>query len=130
VPIFTCTVPYVFNPAAWEAVPDGQWAADASQLPFFRTQRVPNESANLSRNFGFGKDRRYNLQIRVEFQNIFNRVSLPTPSVAGLTLTGASPQAKSPDGRYISGFGTFGNLRSGIGYSSPRSGMLVARFTF
>jgi hypothetical protein len=117
----------VFNPAAWQAVPDGQWAADNGILPFFRAQRVPAEAVNLSRNFVFGQERRYNLQVRVEFQNIFNRTQLPTPQISNLSFT-AAPQ-KSVDGRYIGGFGTFGNLQA-TGYSSPRSGMLVGRFTF
>jgi hypothetical protein len=118
----------VFNPAAWESIPDAQWAADNGVLPSFRTQRTPTESANLSRNFSFGKDRRYNLQVRVEFQNVFNRVLLPTPLISGLNF--AAPAQKSTDGtgRYIGGFGTFGNLANG--YSSPRSGQFVGRFTF
>ena len=117
----------IFNPAVWESVPNGQWAADMSQLAFFRSQRIPAESANLSRNFAFGKERRYNFHVRVEFQNVFNRVSLPTPVILGQAFT--ATQQKSADGRYIGGFGTFGNMR-GIGYSTPRTGQFVGRFTF
>jgi hypothetical protein len=116
----------VFNPAAWESVPDAQWAPDVGVLPFFRTQRTPSEAANLSRNFAFGKDRRYDFHVRIEFQNIFNRTVLPMPFISNQAF-GSAPQ-KSADGRYIGGFGTFGNLANG--YGTPRSGMLVGRFTF
>ena len=41
----------VLNPAAWGPVPDAQWAADTSTLPFFRGPRHPMEAMNFARNF-------------------------------------------------------------------------------
>jgi hypothetical protein len=119
----------VLNPAAWEAVPDAQWATDAQVLPFFRGVRLPQEAANVSRNFRFGREGRYTLQVRAEFQNVFNRLLLPaSPQISGLNFnTVPTPTA---DGRYTSGFGSFGNLRAANAYGPERSGMLVARFTF
>jgi hypothetical protein len=119
----------VLNPNAWEAVPDAQWAADANRIPWFRGVRQPQEAANLSRNFRFGPENRFTLQVRVEFQNVMNRLLLPaSPQIAGLNFnTRPTPTA---DGRYTSGFGTFGNLRAANTFGPERSGMLVGRFTF
>ena len=69
----------VLNPNAWTTVPDGQWAAQTQQLPFFRASRRPSESANLARNFKFGPDGRYTLQ---EFQERLQHV----PQVESHTL--------------------------------------------
>jgi hypothetical protein len=119
----------VLNPAAWQAVPNGQWAPDQSSIRYYRGIRQPQESANLSRNFRFKE--RYRLQIRLEVNNVFNRVLLPQPTSAGANF-GANPT--SVNGIYTGGFGTFGNLptaSSGItAPGSARSGLLVARFQF
>jgi hypothetical protein len=119
----------VLNPQAWEAVPDARWAADANRIAWFRGVRQPQEAANLSRNFRFGREGRYTLQVRMEFQNVMNRLLLPiTPQIAGLNFNAAP--VRTADGRYTSGFGTFGNLRSANVFGPERSGMLVGRFTF
>ena len=133
----------VLNPNAWQTIPDAQWTSDTSQYAFFRGQRKPAESMNFARNFRFKE--RYAFQVRIEFQNVFNRVQLPNPT--GLAVNGGvgavSPlnptyQCSSPgtcnintvSGRYISGFGTFGNLGNGGQLGTPRSGQLIGRFTF
>jgi hypothetical protein len=118
----------VLNPQAWEAVPDAQWAAQTQILPFFRAARRPSEAMNLARNFRFGPENRFTLQIRAEFQNIFNRRFLPTPQIAGLNFN--TPPTVSSDGRYTAGFGTFGNLRNASQFGTPRGGQLIARFSF
>jgi hypothetical protein len=94
-----------------------------------RGPRRPQENANLSRNFKFGPEGKFGLQIRVEMQNIFNRSLLPNaPQIANLNFnTPATPLA---DGRYTSGFGTFGNLRAASSFGPQRSGIFVGRFTF
>jgi len=116
----------VLNPAAWLPVPNGQWAADQSSIRYFRGIRQPQESANLSRNFRFKEH--YSLQVRIEMNNIFNRLLLPQPTSAGANF-GANPT--SVNGQYTGGFGTFGNLPTGAAVpGSPRSGLLVARFQF
>ena len=116
----------VLNPNAWVAVPDGQWAADQSSIRYFRGIRAPQESANLSRNFRFKEH--YTLQIRIEMNNIFNRLILPQPTAAGANFS-ASPTAAN--GLYTGGFGTFGNLSTGAAVpGAPRSGLFVARFQF
>jgi hypothetical protein len=70
--------------------------------------------------------------IRAEFQNIFNRLFYSAPSDSGATTV------TSPTGHANSFNGVSGLLSSGYGYvnwvqgagAQPRSGQLVARFTF
>jgi hypothetical protein len=119
----------VLNPNAWEAVPDGIWAPQTQILPFFRGARRPSEAMNLARNFRFGPEQRFTLQVRVEFQNVFNRRFLPNPQGPGLNFTNPTYNITS-DGRYTSGFGTFGNLRTNGQFGTPRFGQFIARFTF
>jgi len=116
------------NPAAWQTIPDAQWTADTSTYTFFRGQRRPVESMNFARNFKF-KDR-YALQFRIEFQNIFNRIQLPNPALGFNPANVTASYQKAPNGNYIAGFGTFGNLANGGQLGAPRSGQLIARFTF
>jgi hypothetical protein len=116
----------VLNPQAWESVPNGQWAADQSSIRYYRGIRRPVESANLSRNFRFKE--RYSLQIRIEMNNVFNRLLLPQPASA-LANFAANPTAVG--GQYTGGFGTFGNLPTGAAVpGSARSGLFIGRFQF
>jgi hypothetical protein len=63
------------------------------------------------------------LQIRIEFNNIFNRVHMSNPSATNALETQRRNQAGTP----TSGFGYI-NTRT---VASPaRNGQLVARFTF
>jgi hypothetical protein len=82
---------------------------------------------NRARNFRINE--RVNLQIRIEFSNVFNR-----PYVTISTSTNAAAtHVKNSKGKTTSGFGyinvqqppaaSFANL-------APRSGILVARLTF
>src|SRR5262249_6045443 len=67
------------NPAAWDIIPNASWTSDTSTYAFFRGQRKPSESMNFQRNFRIKE--KYNFQVRIEFQNVFNRVQLPNPSL-------------------------------------------------
>jgi hypothetical protein len=94
----------------------------------------------FGRAFSFGKeDRRYQLTVRAEFQNIFNRLYYSVPTGSGNTFI------TNPIGHANSLSGTTGLLSSGFGYSNwlnggtyntlgagpaPRSGQIVAKFTF
>jgi hypothetical protein len=112
---FDPTKNVVLNPLAWENIPNGQWGADQSTLRFFRGIRQPEESANFSRNFVFGPENRFTLNVRVEFTNIFNRMRLPGPSTGGNFA--ATPQkftSGANTGLYSSGFGTMSVL-GGLG---------------
>ena len=130
---FDPTKNVVFNPAAWENIPAGQWGSDQSSPRFFRGIRIPVENANLSRNFRIKE--RVSLNVRVEFNNIFNRMQLPGPvSVAALGQTAinfSAPALKFTSGAntglYSGGFGTF-NVLSGT--NGQRTGTFVARIQF
>jgi hypothetical protein len=117
----------VLNPAAFTDAPGGTWTTSAPYYNNFRWQRQPAESMSFGRNFRMGKEGRYNLQVRAEFQNIFNRLFLSAPSVATPTLPIATTTYA---GSVInnSGFGSITTL-NGAG-DTPRSGQLVGRFTF
>ncbi len=116
----------VLNKAAWTDAPTGQWGSSAPFLGY-RWQRQPAESASFARNFRMGKEGKYNLQIRGEFQNIFNRLFLSAPSLANPLLPVATT---TYNGTPINntGFGSVATL-NGIG-AQPRSGQMIARFTF
>jgi hypothetical protein len=80
------------------------------------------------------------LQIRAEFTNIFNRTQIGNP----VTTSPGSPPSKNALGQYSGGFGVINLTVSGpntapsptlnavVGqlYTQPRSGTLIARFTF
>jgi hypothetical protein len=77
------------------------------------------------------------LLIQAQLFNVFNRVFYPMPSVAGptnvssataATFTNPFPGSAAGTGALNGGFG-FVNTLNGAG-TNPRSGQLVARFTF
>jgi len=81
---------------------------------------------NFARTFRLKE--RLSLQVRAEFQNVFNRTFLPTPQIAGLNFT-AAPTVSG--GRYTAGFGTFGNLRAANVFGTQgggRSGVKTGRY--
>jgi len=132
---FDPTKTLVLNPAAWADAPAGQYGVSAPYYNGNRWQRQPAESMSLGRNFRMGKEGKYNLQIRAEFQNIFNRLFYSAPLVGGFgnenpasaTQT-ANPFPNGAPGALSSGYG-FVNSVNGAG-DTPRSGQMVARFTF
>jgi len=124
---FDPTKTIALNPLAWDNIPAGQWAADQSDLRFFRGMRRPNESANFSRNFRIKEG--ISLNVRAEFSNIFNRTFVPNPTVA--TNFGAAPvkfgAGTANTGLYNTGFGVMNPL---AGTTGQRTGSFVARLTF
>ena len=130
---FDPTKTVALNTAAWENIPDGQWGAQQSTLRFYRGIRLPSESANFSRNFALAKEGRVNLNVRVEFTNIFNRMLLTAGPASALVTAGnfANPATRftsgSNAGLYSGGFGTYNVLGGLLG---QRNGTFVARVTF
>jgi len=137
---FDPTQQLVLNPAAWVEPPTGSFGASAPYFNDFRWQRQPAESMGFGRTFRIKE--RAQFMIRAEFQNIFNRlfyqapadgqpftqqfVSVSTPTVRGNSLSGTS-------GLLSSGFGYVNWVNGGqvaYGGAAPRSGQIVARFTF
>ena len=130
---FDVTKTVVLNPAAFQNIPDGQFAANESSIRSFRGFRYPAENANFSRNFRIKE--RYVLQIRAEFTNIFNRVQYPIggglTSAVNLGNFTAKPTTFGSGpfkGLYSGGFGTI--TPETVGAVNPRAGTLVARFSF
>ncbi len=71
-----------------------------SSIRNFRGVRTPLENANFSRNFRIAE--KVNLNVRVEFTNIFNRTQLPNPltvAPAGqAAINFAAPPTRFPAG--------------------------------
>lgn len=122
----------VLNPLAWTACPTNTTCTAMGTLyADFRGPRTPSENANLGRNFRIRE--RMNLQIRIEFVNIFNRTLLSNP----ITTNPQNPVTKTA-GINSAGFGvintfaTAGSLPTTAvaPYLLGRTGTLIARFTF
>jgi hypothetical protein len=132
---FDPTTQLVLNPAAWVEPPFGTFGASAPYFNDFRWQRQPAESMAFGRTFHMKE--RYALMFRVEFQNIFNRLFYSMPS-DGTQFAIPTTFTTSPTQHGNSLGGVSGLLSSGYGYVNwlggagalPRSGQIVARFTF
>ncbi len=135
----------VLNPAAWEPCPQNAACAAANittstnatvYYKDFKGPRTPTEDANVGRNFRFHRgDRTFNLYIRAEFVNIFNRTLFPNP------ITNVNPQNPVVRGAgngsiLTGGFGVIsayfptGSYSSTAPYLLGRTGTLIARFNF
>jgi hypothetical protein len=130
---FDPTTHLVLNPKAWQDVPLGQWGGGAAYYNDFRWQRQPQENMGFGRIFRIKE--KYSLQVRAEFNNIFNRHFYSNPS------TGVGPLPSNPSSRTVNGNaygGLTGLLSGGFGYvnwfngagSQPRNGQVIARFQF
>ena len=136
VPLFThdinchCYDPsatFILNPAAWSDAPAGTFGTAAPYYNDYRFQRRPSENMSLSRQFRITE--RISLNMRVEFNNIFNRATPPDPVATNAQAT----QVRSANGNTVSGFGFINTaaIAGGIsGLSGPRNGTIVARFVF
>ena len=138
-----CINPYsdqILNPAAWVNPSNGHWGGNA-YYGDFRGGWRPQENFNIARNFRIKE--RMNLQVRAEFVNIFNRTYLGYPTTTNL------PVSHNPAGQITGGFGTVNETLAphtdsvpsapanangvcgGLALcGTPRSGTLIARFTF
>jgi hypothetical protein len=121
----------VLNPKAWTDAPGGTFGVSAPFYNNYRWQRQPGEALSFGRNFRVGKEGKYNLFIRAEFQNPFNRLFLSMP-LAGAAVGNTSANPATPSntsgGVYTGGYGYMATI-GGAG-AQPRSGQIVGRFTF
>jgi hypothetical protein len=138
-----CINPYsdiVLNPNAWANPVAGSFGpATGTYYSDFRSARRPQENMNFGRTFRFHEDKMA-FSIRAEFVNIFNRTQIGNPS----TTAPGTPATKNNLGQYSSGFGAINLTVSGpntaptytqnavVGqlYQLPRTGTLIARFSF
>ncbi len=134
---FDPTKQLVLNPNAWVEPPYGTFGTSAVYFNDFRWQRQPAESMALGRIFRVREG--MSVYIRAEFQNVFNRLFYQMPAnsaTANTTVTtpvGHANSLSGVSGLLSSGWGYVnwvngGNV--GMGGAYPRSGQVVARFTF
>ncbi len=130
---FDPTKTLVLNPNAWTEPGPAQFGVSAPYYVGNRWQRQPAESLSVARTFRVKE--KYEIQLRAEFQNIFNRVfySLPATGNGTGTATAAAnnnpfPVLGSSSGALSGGYG-YVNAFNGAG-AQPRTGQLVARFQF
>lgn len=131
---FDPTKQQLLNPAAWSEPATGQWGGAAPFYSGYRWQRQPSEAMSFARNFRMGKEGKYNLQVRAEFQNVFNRhfYAMPATGVPSFftfsSLT--APPSRNTAGVITGGYGTINTtLNNGAG-AIPRAGQAVVRFSF
>ncbi|MGP0072201.1 MAG: hypothetical protein ACLPWF_09730, partial [Bryobacteraceae bacterium] len=145
---FVPTKTLVLNPKAWTDAPPGTFGVSAPYYINNRWQRQPAESLSVGRNFRVKE--KYNFQIRAEFQNPFNRVfySVPVSGYPSGAYTPAAyqnpfPVLGSTGGALSGGYGFVNEfngggtnssaavgLATGLNTLQPRTGQIVARFTF
>jgi hypothetical protein len=141
---FNAQYTQVLNPAAWSPCPVNATCAAASPGAFsptptlfykdFKGPRTPTENANLGRHFRVKRgDHTYDLYIRAEFVNIFNRTLFPAPS----TTSPENPVSRlGSNGPLVGGFGVISAYFPAGSYSETppyllgRTGTLIARFSF
>ena len=126
---------FVLNPAAWANPAPGQYGG-APYYGDFRGERRPVENFAVGRQFRIRE--RVSLNIRAEFTNIFNRTYLNNPSINGVGIspqtapvcklsTGGNGACTQPGQLIVSGFGS---INTSTVLYPPRTGQLVAQFTF
>jgi hypothetical protein len=122
---------FLLNPAAWANPAPGQYGGP-SYYGDYRGERRPVENFALGRQFRIRE--KYNVNIRAEFTNIFNRTYLNNPSSTSpqtapvcKLATGGNGACTSAGQLIVSGFGSTNT--STVLYP-PRTGQLVAQFQF
>jgi hypothetical protein len=119
------------NKSAWTDAAAGTFGVSAPFYNNYRWQRQPAESMSFGRNFRMGKEGKYTLFVRAEFQNILNRFFLSMPASGGASAAGAAnplTPSNTAGGVYTGGYGFIPTI-GGAG-AVPRSGQIVGRFTF
>jgi len=117
---------FVLNPKAWAQPGLGQFSTSTAYYNDYRGRRHPTENMSIARNFRFGRDSQYNLQLRAEFNNIFNRLYVPDPT----STTAGTTQTYQADGKRTSGGFGYVNMKDASVATNVRTGQIVARFSF
>jgi hypothetical protein len=111
---------FVLNPAAWTSPTPGQYSYSAAYYNDYRMKRTPSERMSIGRIFRMKEG--VTLEIRADFDNVFNRTVLPAPSSSSVTT-----QTWNASGMTQSGFG---DIRTVSGSTTQRSGIIVGRLRF
>src|SRR5207248_2902343 len=83
---------FVLNPKAWSQPAAGQWGTSAAYYSDYRFQRRPNENLGMGRAIRLRE--RMELNVRIEFANVFNRAEAPNP----VSTNSAATQQRNPQG--------------------------------
>jgi TonB dependent receptor len=145
---FDPTTTLALNPNHWVDAPAGQFGVSAPFYNNCRWQRQPAENMSFGRNFPI-KEGRANLQFRIEFQNVFNRLFNSAPDAGtqfGAAYNPTTPTAHlGPNGGLSGGYGYVNYVNGGcelqgsqvIGFGGanqpcgpPRTGQAVLRLTW
>jgi len=113
----------VLNPAAWADVPAGTISPGSGYYNDYRGPHQTSENMNFGRTFRIRES--VSLNVRAEFFNVFNRVTLGNPSSSNPLTTTSVNNATGA----ISGFGYY-SIGSASNSGSPRVGLIVARLRF
>jgi Carboxypeptidase regulatory-like domain/TonB dependent receptor-like, beta-barrel len=112
---------FVLNPAAWADPAPGTFGSTNVYQSDYRTSRLTSEDMSFGKVTRFGES--YSLEIRLEFFNVFNRVSLNNPESGNALATQRRNAAGVPQGG-------FGRVDGSNTRSLPRSGQIALRFRF
>jgi hypothetical protein len=125
---------YVLNPKAWTQPAPGTFGTSAAYYSDYRKQRRPVENMSLGRTFRITEKANFNIQI--QFLNVFNRAFFNDPRNSDITEARSSI-APYGNNNPNSGFGAINTITAVAGAGipaivniSPRTGLLVGRFTF
>jgi len=137
----------VLNPAAWAPCPTNSVcggaytsnstgaATSAMYYSDFRGPRTPRENANIGRHFRVKE--KYDLYIRAEFVNIFNRTIMPNPITTNpqLAVTHGAGNGSILTGGFgvmdvYNAPGTYPAVVAGAVTQVGRTGTLIAKFQF
>lgn len=118
---------FVLNQNAWANPGPGQFGTAAEFYSDFRYARHPIENVNINRDFRIAE--RIRLNLRLEFDNIFNRTFINNPSATSPFFPRSLTSTGAPAGGY--GFvNTQVSPSSSMQFGQPRQGMIIARFSF
>jgi hypothetical protein len=128
---FDPTTTLVLNPKAWSNQTTETFGDAAPYYSGCRWQRQPAESLSAGRIFRIKE--KIQLLVQAQFFNVFNRVFYPAPTGATTSTTAATtgnpfPGSAAASGALNGGYGFVNTLNGNM--ANPRSGQLVARFTF
>jgi hypothetical protein len=115
------TVDFILNPNAWADPAAGTFGTGTAYYNDYRQQRRPGEGMSLGRTFRLKEG--VTLNIRADFQNIFNRTEMNSPTSTNAKAT----QTRSTAGTTVSGFGY---INPASVAAASRAGMIVGRFNF
>jgi hypothetical protein len=117
---------FVLNPNAWVDPPQGQFGTSAAYYNDYRSMRRPSEAMGIGRIFRIKE--KVTLNIRADFNNIFNRTFIVSPTSTNAKATQTRDQYT---GKTVSGFGYINTLANTDPISRfPRQGVIVARVQF